>query len=54
MIQKPNAALRGILFERNCITVNNFHNIIDDVTKQSSNDSFVSLFKVDSVEVVDD
>jgi hypothetical protein len=52
MIKEPNAALRWILLEWNGITVDNFHNIIDDVTKQGPHDSFISLLQIDSVKMV--
>lgn len=60
MIQKPNAWLRSILFEGNSEAVDNFHNIIISgswnkliYTEKSTDNSFISLLDIDSIEVID-
>lgn len=54
MVQEPDATLRWILFERNGVTVDDLHDIVNGCSQQSSYDSLISLFQVDSVEVIHD
>jgi hypothetical protein len=54
VIQKPNTALRRILFEGNSIAVDDIDNVIANVAQQRPDNSFVSLLQVDSVEMIDD
>lgn len=60
MIEEPDTGLTCIFFEGDCVTVDDFHILVIDVslmrsncTQKSSYNSFVPLLEVDSIEVVD-
>jgi len=53
VVQEPNTALGRILFKGNGIAVDDLDNIIDGVTQKGTDNSFVSLFKIHSIEMVD-
>ena len=53
VVQKPDAWLTGIFLEGNRVAIDDLYMLIMCIAEKGADDSFVPLFEVDSIEVID-